>query len=432
MTREVAIQVGVLYGPLLMAGVLTFWLRPDRRLAIGLLFSTVWQAALLPWFDLAARSLGLWSYHAEGPALAGMPLALYFGWIIAWGWLVPLAVVAAGKRWPVVLIAFIALDLGLMPQLQPVVALSSHWWLADLVLFAGLLAPGLLLCLWTFRRTHLEGRVALLVGCFSGMLLGLPMLASAEAEAGVLRRLLDEPLWLLAAAVLAMPGLAAMRDLARTGGGTPVPLDPPVRLVTHGVYGYVANPMQCSMTSLLLLESWYLGSFWPLVVAGLGVVYSEGFARWSESRDMDSRFGPVWKDYRAGVRAWIPRWRPAAMDGCELWVDLDCGPCKSVADWFRRRHPTGLTIRHAREWSGVPLRRITWRHPLSGRCEAGVGAISMALQHLVLPWALAGLVLGMPGLKWLIQCSLDAAGLGPRACPIQPAGMPESAGDGRD
>lgn len=427
MTREATIQVGVLYGPLVMAGVLTFWLRPDRRLALGLLFSTIWQAALLPWFDLAARALGLWSYDAGGPTLAGIPLALYFGWIIAWGWLAPLAVSATGKRWPIVLVALIALDLGLMPHLAPVVQLSPYWWLADLILFAGLLAPGLWLCSWTHRRVRLEARVALLVGCFAGTLLGLPMLASMQGEASLdpLLRVIDEPIWLVAGLVLALPGLAAMRDLARTGGGTPVPLDPAVRLVTHGVYAYISNPMQVSMTLLLLLEAWYLRNGWPVVIAGLGVIYSEGFARWSETRDMESRFGSEWASYRSSVRPWIPRWRPSSLQACELWVDLECGPCQSVAGWFGRRRPVGLRIRNAREWQGDPLRRITWCHPASGRRESGVAAVSMALQHLTLPWAAAGVVLAAPGLRQTIQCCLDAAGLGPRSCSAE---RPESVG----
>ena len=423
MTREAAIQVGVLYGPLVMAGVLTLWLRPQGRLAIGLLFSTVWIAALLPWLDLGARALGMWSYQAVGPGLAGMPLSLYFGWIIAWGWLAPLAIHAAGTRWPLAIVALVSLDLGIMPQLEPVVSLSASWWIADIVLFAILLFPGLLLCRWTHLGTHLQGRVGLLAVCFGGTLLGLPLLATLESSSAlaVLGKLAAEPLWIPAAWLFALPGLTAMRDLARGGGGTPVPLDPPVRLVTHGSYGFVANPMQISMTLLLLLEASYLWSAWPLVVAGLGIIYSEGFARWSESRDMDERFGREWQVYRSRVRRWVPRWRPAGPEGCELWIDLDCGPCASLGEWFARRDPVGIRLRNARDWPAEPLQRMTWLDPASGRRESGVSGFAMALQHLALPWALAGLILGTPGLRQLIQCCLDAAGLGPRTCPTNHA-----------
>lgn len=416
MNRETLIQVGVLYGPLVMAGLLTVWLRPGRRLAIGLLFSTVWQAAMLPWFDLTARALGCWSYEASGPALAGIPLSLYFGWVIAWGWLAPLAATAAGRHWPLVLAALLAIDLWLMPQFEPVLQLADGWWLADLALFAGLLLPGLMLCRWTHEDQRLEGRVALLVGCFGGLLLGLPLLA-CHPESGVsamLARAIRQPLWIAAALLLALPGLAAMRDLARSGKGTPVPIDPTSKLVSHGVYGFVANPMQLSMTLLLLLESWYLGSFWPLVVAGLGIIYSEGFARWSEGQDLKDRFGSTWMEYRARVRPWLPRWRPAVLDDCELWVNLDCGPCVSVGRWFEARRPVGLKLRNAGDWAGDPMERLTWRHPGSGRCETGVGAIAMALQHLSLPWAMAGLIAGAPVLRPVLQCCFDAAGLGPR------------------
>ena len=142
---------------------------------------------------------------------------------------------------------------------------------------------------------------------------------------------------------------------------------------------------------LLLLEAAFLASPWPLVVAGLGVVYSEGLARWSEGQDMSHRFGDDWTRYRREVKAWRFRWRPATAAPCELWVDLGCGPCRSVGGWFQRRRVTGLVLRDAREWTGTPLRRVTWRDPGSGRTEAGVAAIAMALQHLQLGWAALGL-----------------------------------------
>lgn len=102
-------------------------------------------------------------------------------------------------------------------------------------------------------------------------------------------------------------GGAAVWEFGRRGGGPPVPFDPPVRLVTTGVYGHVANPMQLAMTGPLLLWGIWFGSLWLLVLAGLAVVYSEGLARWSEREDHRERFGEAWAEYRKRVNRW--RWR---------------------------------------------------------------------------------------------------------------------------
>jgi protein-S-isoprenylcysteine O-methyltransferase Ste14 len=124
----------------------------------------------------------------------------------------------------------------------------------------------------------------MLVPAFGGIFVGIPMLVECGDLAGLVERwellsAIKRGAFLTAGLVVSVPGLTAVRDLAMTGGGTPVPLDPPRRLVTHGVYAYLRNPMQWSMTALLLLEALFLRSPWPAVLAGLGVVYPEGLAR---------------------------------------------------------------------------------------------------------------------------------------------------------
>ncbi len=417
MSREWAIQLTCLYGPLAGSGLLAWWTRPSKRLAIGLLFSFAWCAALLPWLDGIARLAGMWSYHSGTAAIGGMPLALYFGWIIAWGVFAPLLAHALGGRMWTVTALLVAIDLRAMPEMKPVLELHSLWWLGEAWIVAALLVPSLFMAAWTESRTRIGLRCVMLAPAFGGIFLGLPLLVECGDLTGLIARWqafagFQQWIFLSTSILLAIPGLTALRDLALSGGGTPVPLDPPRRLVTHDIYAFVRNPMQFSMTSLLLLECAFLSSPWPAVLAALGVVYSEGLARWSENEDMNERFGGDWARYRQAVRSWLPHWNPRIGEPCELWLDAGCGTCSEVARWFQRRDAHQLALRPAAEWSGAPLQRVTWHHPPSGRTETGVRAIAMALQHLNLGWAMIGWVGGLPVISHTLQICFDAAGAG--------------------
>lgn len=419
MTHSGAIQLACLYGPLVSAGLLAWWLRPTKWLSVGLLFSLAWVAALLPWLDALARAAGLWEYHSQAPALGGMPLALYFGWVVAWGIFAPLLAHTLGGRTWTTAAVLVALDLRVMPELRPVLELHPLWWLGDFLIASCLLIPSLFMSKWTASRSQVGLRCAMLVPAFGGIFLGIPLLVVC----GDLARLLSlwralpsifQTMFLAAGFTLSVPGLTAVRDLALSGDGTPVPLDPPHRLVTHGIYAFIRNPMQFSMTALLLLESLFLRNPWPAVLALIGIVYSEGLARWSENQDLRDRFGINWTRYHDSVRPWWPRWIPRIGEPCELWLDAECAPCSEVVRWFQHRQPHQLDLRDANDWPGSPLGRVTWHHPFSGRRESGVRAIAMALQHLSLPWAAVGWTVGLPGISHLLQICFDAAGTGKR------------------
>jgi protein-S-isoprenylcysteine O-methyltransferase Ste14 len=418
-SRAGAIHLACLYGPLVSAAMLAWWLRPAKRLATGLLFSMAWTAALLPWLDGLARLSGWWSYHSESASIGGMPLALYFGWVIAWGMVAPLLASALGDRVWTSVALLAAIDLRAMPEMNPVLELHPLWWIGEILIVSLLLVPSIFIARWTASGTRTGLRCAMLVPAFGGIFLGIPLLVECGDLADLVARWnshssMVQAAFLSACAFFAIPGLAAVRDLALSGGGTPVPLDPPQRLVTHGIYAFVRNPMQLSMTSLLLLEALFLWSPWPAVLALLGVVYSEGLARWSENTDMRDRFGAEWSRYRESVRPWWPHWSPRIGEPCELWLDAGCSPCSEIARWFGRQHPTQLLLRKAADWQGTPLQRVTWRHPPSGRTESGVRAMAMALQHLHLAWAVIGWIASLPVISHAAQICFDAAGAGPK------------------
>jgi len=413
MTRAWWIQFVALYWPLTAAVVAGFWIRHGRRERIGMIFACAWVAGILPVVDGLAQVIHLWSYAPASAALGRMPLALYAGWIAWWGALAPLLAsrFGIGK----VAVAMALLDLLLMPQLQPVLLLSPHWLLGELLLVGLVLIPALLLARWTTEDVRVSWRAMLLAVCFPALTVVLPPLILAGDFPTLLNWLHGAPRVLLYPAIALMTlgtaaGWSAMRDLALDGQGTPVPLDSTRRLVTTGIYSYVANPMQLGMTAIMLLEAAVFRSGWIVLIWAMTVIYSEGFARWSEGVDMRERYGEAWLAYRGEVRPWMPSLLPCSGHACFLYVDHSCGICHPIAGWFLRRKPVRLEIRDA---AGLPFRRITWEDPISGRKEIGVMAVARALQHLHLGWAMLGWLATLPGVALVMQICMDASGTAP-------------------
>jgi protein-S-isoprenylcysteine O-methyltransferase Ste14 len=217
--------------------------------------------------------------------------------------------------------------------------------------------------------------------------------------------------------LLALPGLSAVQEFVERGGGTPIPMDPPKRLVTSGVYAYVANPMQLSMALCLLGIAVMLES-WAVALAGvMSVVYSEGIARWDEDADLAARGGERWSMYRRAVARWRPRWMPWYPDDASpalLYVAHDCAECSEIGQWISKRKPVGLAIVPADTHPRAPLRRVTYE-PMDGtHSQDGVAAVARALEHLSLGWALVGMLARLPLLRDALQLLTDASGGEPR------------------
>jgi hypothetical protein len=157
----------------------------------------------------------------------------------------------------------------------------------------------------------------------------------------------------------------------------------------------------------------------------MAVVYGAGFAAGDERGDLDRRFGESWRGYSARARSWLPRWRPvdptragdAAAGTTTLYVSEECGKCSAVRAWLEARHPTGLAIVAAERHPTRSLTRVTY-DPGDGTGDStGVAALGRALEHLHLGWALLGMFVRLPGLRWLIQLLTDASGGGPTLVP---------------
>lgn len=383
--------------------------RPPSAREIGAaITTTAWVALTLLGVNLLAPRAGWWTFDADGAAWHGIPIDLWLAWSVLWGAVAALAV--RGAHPVLVGTALIWVDLGLMPLAAPVVVLGEDWLVGEAVAVLVALIPALALARWTERRAYVTVRAWAQATWAGGLMVVVPLSALGAQPRW------PEPVTALGvqlALIVALPGLAAMRELARVGRGTPLPYDPPSRLVVTGPYAYLRNPMQTSVALVWMV----LAATWGDARLLLGVVvvlaYGAGLADWHEGAQLRRAFGARWQAYRATVPVWVPMWRPQVLAGepATLWVAGDCDMCTGVGGWFAVRSPVGLRLRPAAEHPHV-LYRLTYE--AAGVRASGIDAVCRALGHLNLAWATAGWALSLPLVRQAVQLCADAFGAGPR------------------
>lgn len=93
----------------------------------------------------------------------------------------------------------------------------------------------------------------------------------------------------------------------RQGHGTPIPINPPTRLVVSGLYRYVRNPMYVGAVLVILAEVIYFRSAWLVLYAvGLWVALHTALVIFEEPQ-LKQRFGADYEQYLKTVSRWIPR-----------------------------------------------------------------------------------------------------------------------------
>ena len=99
-------------------------------------------------------------------------------------------------------------------------------------------------------------------------------------------------------------------EFATRGRGTPMPLDPPRRLVVVGPYRYVRNPMYVAGLLVLLGQAMLYGTTSLLWYAAAFALVTHLFVVGYEERTLGRRFSADYDAYRAAVGRWVPRLRP--------------------------------------------------------------------------------------------------------------------------
>jgi protein-S-isoprenylcysteine O-methyltransferase Ste14 len=118
--------------------------------------------------------------------------------------------------------------------------------------------------------------------------------------------------WLLVAAGIALYCACAFWGFAVRGGGTPLPLDPPKKLVVVGPYRIVRNPMYWSVAFIMLGEAAFFHSIALLQVVAAFAVAVILFVLAIEEPGLKAKFGAEYEQYCHQVPRWLPRVRPRA------------------------------------------------------------------------------------------------------------------------
>jgi protein-S-isoprenylcysteine O-methyltransferase Ste14 len=411
------LRAGALYLPVVTATLAALLRRPGKRLAAGCLLSFLWAVTALLILERLNQTFGWWRFTGGDVWFCGMPLELYLGWAVLWG-LVPQLLLRRMALANVAVVMGIA-DLWVMPLCRAIAPLSDSWLVGEAAALVLVLLPAIAVARWTAEDTHLRVRVSMQVAISGMLFLGLlPEIAFALRPGGGWAPLLATPGWLLqielqGIGLLAVPGLAAVMEFCDRGDGAPIPFDPPKRLVTCGVYRYVANPMQMSCTAVMLVWAVVLRSGWYALASALALVYGAGLAAWDERADLSERFGEPWRAYRAEVKDWRVRWKPYhAGAPARLYIARTCGPCSELRRWIEVRGPAGLELVDAETLAAGSIRRM--RYEVDDERLEGIRALGRALEHLNAGWAFCGAVLRMPGVWQVVQLVMDASGLGPR------------------
>lgn len=409
--------------PAVAAGA-AWWLRPpDARRRAGIVLGCAWVLAALPPVNAAATHLGWWRFAGEAPFFS-IPAGFLAGWVVLWGMLPALALPRV-PAWAVVLGAA-WVDVLLMPRLASALELGPAWLAGEAACLLLVLLPARLLAEWTAEDRRLPLRAALQVAAF-GLLTLAVLPAAVEVAVAMDPRVpplrfappVSLSVTLQLVALPALLGVAAVAEFAMRGGGTPLPFDPPRRLVRSGPYAYVANPMQLSMALTLCAWGALTGAGWVVAAGAMSVVYSAGLAAWDEGEDLERRYGDAWETYRRHVRAWRPRWRPwhpsLAGEGepARLYVSAGCGICAEMGLAVASLDPVGLVVVPAEEHPSRDLMRITYDPCDGGPEEDGVAALARAMEHVNSACALLGMAMRLPVIRPLLQVVVDASGGGP-------------------
>ncbi len=303
------LKSAILLLPVVATGIAFIIHRPDYFQRVGLMLGLLLNIPWLFLLNVLAVHMEWWIYLDSANVWLGVPVEIVLGWSVFWGVFLPWVL----RRCPIPFIIAIAalLDLWLMPQLTGLFVLGEQWIAGEVLLLISLLLPSIAIFKLTWKRQHILLRALIQSLIWGGWIIFMIPAVVLQVEGKSVFDIFSMDLsrvlfFMLAMAASMTPGYLAVIEFASRGAGTPIPFDPPQKLVTSGIYAYIANPLQLSTLLMLVCMMVMYKSLLMLVPVVMLILYCEIFVRWHHSLDIEKRFTIAWFDYRRHVRNWIP------------------------------------------------------------------------------------------------------------------------------
>ncbi len=299
----------ILLLPVIGTGAMMLINKPCYFETVGMMLGVLLNIPYLFLLNILAETIGWWEYGISENSFYNIPVEIVLGWAFFWGAFLPLLF----KHLPLIVPVIVAvlLDIWLMPQMNGLFALGENWLVGEAVMIIVCLIPSLLIFKLTMKRRQVLIRALIQSYIWGGWVVFLIPAIVLHFESKYIFSILDwSPEWIIAfisgMAVSMAIGYAGLWEFATKGNGTPIPFDPPQKLVTKGIYAHVANPLQVSTLLMFICiaiayQSWLM--IGPMIAH---IFYCEVFVRWHHFIDIEERFGEEWFAYKAKVRNWLP------------------------------------------------------------------------------------------------------------------------------
>lgn len=101
--------------------------------------------------------------------------------------------------------------------------------------------------------------------------------------------------------------LTSIYFFTHVGKGTPVPIEPPKKLVYVGLYKFVRNPMYLAIFTDILGGFFIFGHLLLLIYALFFLLVIHVYTVMIEEPKLKLRFGQEYQEYMKSVPRWIPK-----------------------------------------------------------------------------------------------------------------------------
>ena len=250
-----------------------------RRLNWAIFFAALWVSLSLFVVNYISVKAGYWSFAPDESTNLLMPPDVFFVWIVLWGVIIPF--LFKGQHLFLLSLFIFWTDILFMPILETygLLDLKEHWLIGELLLLVIVFLPAQY---WValFMKGKYAGRRSLFQVICMAILYGfiIPFCVAQYSPKDIQFDGWNKPILLQFAFIILLPGLIAVVDLGQQGEGTPFPFDPTKKMVQTGVYAYIKNPIQWSLSLIFVPLAVFFHSYYLLSGTIVSIAYAISIA----------------------------------------------------------------------------------------------------------------------------------------------------------